>query len=936
MRRLSLLLGTLLIISLALVGCRTSRSDNSASASAKPDSSASSAASVVSVTIPLFSGTQALPVGGEDHEVTLAFPAIGGAVDRSLFLRFHVRDGRVVGTPTSRFWLQQTGMQPSHISRQKREVTLDTLAVTPEGVSGPVLVEVTVPAQLGQPAITDRFELRLNLAPQPGEPLPNLRTDYSTPSWRRIDLPLAGELLRGEVAVVWTHTRGAAETRKEFRLDGLGSWQPLAAPGGPWTTRGDGTAVLTRTGESHRFSAVLPTRRTDAADGVSFQQLWPERRDLRAANAFLVTYRVETPHPLAAYDLEFEESPGTWYVARRALPLATAGTHTTLIPFSGLAQSGWDMDHWFTPTSVGGQRVAVRSGEGIGAVSLDLLSIEAVLAQAPGLPARAWSQAPAEPARIGVALDRVRVRHGVRGVPDGLFGAHVVGLPEDAAVPLPRGVRHARTIVHANFAGRPGARDRDEARDYFPRLDGAPGDRLMESWTWGPLFGYPHWLENPSASVRPVAEYFAALAAAHGPATGAPDALRRIEFWNEPFMWARHINLPGGKLADSTQHTYLPGKLSADAYVLLFNAASDAARSIDPAIQLGGPSSASFNADDWRHLTDFVLPLVTGAGERLSFVAEHHYQGRGPQFAAEYDVFQAASVAAVGRRVPVWNTECNDLADTPGAQDQPIDFSPNGSSRRRAVYHLGEILAHLQEGFDHTRGRAVHALWKGRFAKQGEADAFALMDGLRGELVPVSSDDPHLLATATRLSATADAKGSVVLYNDGPHARVIVLPGLAAHVESGTELFFDPAADTTLRALAFEKHGDDVRLTLPALGAAALTLRELPAARDQHETVRYARGALWRIAPGESLALEVPEATLGARRVRYVAEEIGEGEATLRLGPVTVTLPRTDDGPLALRSLDLPPGADVSRPTVTLTPDGGGGRIASLSFEWID
>ncbi len=892
--------------------------------------------------IPLFSGEAPVPpTDGPDREITLAFPAIGGAPTRSLFLRFKWQDEGVTGEPTSRFWLQQTGMQPSHISKQRREVKVRTFALTPEGAEGVIEFTATVPAQLNQPAITDHFELRLKLDRRPGEPLPLLRQDNSTPSWRRIDLPLSGELMIGESAVVWTQKRDGEPVRKEFRLPTVGSHQPLALPGGPWTTSGDGRTRMEPRGDALAFLAELPEHPTDAGDGVVFQQLWAERRDLRAANAFRVTYRVPVARPDAAFDLEFEESPGTWYRADKALPLH-AGTHTKIIPFSGLTQSGWDMDHWFTPSSVGGLRVGARSGTGVGKVGLELLAIEAVLASEPGLLGRPWTEPPAAPVEIEVALDRVRVRNGARGVPDALFGVHVVGLPEPADLTLPAGVRHARTIVHSDFHGQPGPTDRDEARGYFPRLDGAPSERLMEAWTWGPLFGYPIWLENPEASIPSVRKYFAALASS-GPASGAPDALRRIEFWNEPFMWARHINLPGGKLTDPTQHTYLPGMRSADAYVTLFNAAADAAHAVDPLLEFGGPSSANFSADDWRHMQQFVLPLVSGAGRRLAFVAEHHYQGRGPQYAAEYDVFQAAASALAGRRVPVWNTECNDLADTPGAQDQPLDFSPAGSSRRRAVYHLGEIISHLREGFDHTRGRAVHALWKGRFQKQGETDAFALMDGLRGELVPVASDDPYVLAAATRREAAAGSSGYVLLYNDGPWSREIILRGLAPQLQSARELFFDPATDTGLRPLAIEKRGSDVLLTLPALGAAGLVLQNLPAASVVSETVRYARdvrdpsrGALWRLAPGEVLRLEVPEALPGARRARFVADGLNGAEATLQLGEVTVTLPRTDAGPPGVRTIDLPSGADVSHPVFTLSPGGDGARLASLSFEWVD
>ncbi len=876
----------------------------------------------------LLDGSAPLPAESSDRSVILAFPGIGGAPERSLFFRCEWKDGKLLGEPAVRVWQQQANLQPSQIAKQTREVEAREFRRTKAGGwAGRLALVVATPEQVGHEDVVERFELSFEVAPAPGEPLPVLRSDYSTPPWRRLDWPLAGTLLRGTARGSWEkRVAGGAETR-EIEQSCVGSEQPLSQPGGPWSGVGDMSVTVADGGL--RLVAKLSTRKTDAGEGVSRALLWPERRDLSRMNALLVTYRSER-RPGAAFGVSLQESPGLWYAAPKGLPLA-GGERQALIPFSGLSQEGFDMDHWLTPASVGGIRFSAASGDGIGEIAATIVRVEAVRAEGAGLANRGWGEPPTEPARVELRVDTLWSVNGEGAVPDGLFGVHGVGLPGDKDL-RDSGVRSVRTITDTgDFKPSKKPLDRTEATAIAAACGPPAPSLLVECWSHG-LLSPPPWFNGIEPAAARFREFGASIAGQAWSPEHPERTLRRMELLNEPFMWARHINLPDGRLVDPTQHGHLPAELSVRAYVALFCAASAGRKETNPHLEMGGPSSASFSSDDWRHLTEFVLPVIAGCGADLDFATEHHYQGRGPQFAAEYEVFQAAVLAQEGRRIPLWNTECNDLADTPGAADAPIDYSPAGTSRRRAAYHLGEILAHLRFGPDHTRGRAVHALWSGAFRKKGETLAFQLMSGLRGDLLFARSDDPAIMVAATR----AGDDGFVLIYNDGPFPREVVLAGGAPFATGARKLGFDPAADVTFAPVAL---GEDGSITVPPLGAVGVTLRGLPPVReDINEIVRYARegkkGALWEIAPGGRLTLDVPGARPSAYGLRIVAEGLDAGEATILLGDVEIPLPPSNLGPPGILTVSVPFGADPSRLEIRVSEDADGFRLCSLSVVW--
>jgi hypothetical protein len=298
-------------------------------------------------------------------------------------------------------------------------------------------------------------------------------------------------------------------------------------------------------------------------------------------------------------------------------------------------------------------------------------------------------------------------------------------------------------------------------------------------------------------------------------------------------------------------------------------------------------------------------------------------------------------LAEAGRRIPVWNTECNDLSDQPGAYDAPLDYSAHGASRRRAVYQFAEILSHLRFGPDHTLGRSVHALWNGTFRTGGEEDALRMLSALRGDLVvsDVGAGDGDLMVAATRArdDERGETVGALVLYNDSAEPLAVEL-GANGGTPTRCEVLEFSGAHGLRRTDRLLTYGEDGRpaLKLGGLEAAVIHFGALaPVVADLEETVFPARttdrGALWRIGPGEKLSLSVPGLTGSASKLRVVAERVETGEANVVLGGRRVQIPGTDTGPLQIVEIPVPDGAHSVAPVVEVAPGKGGIRLCSLS-----
>jgi hypothetical protein len=230
-------------------------------------------------------------------------------------------------------------------------------------------------------------------------------------------------------------------------------------------------------------------------------------------------------------------------------------------------------------------------------------------------------------------------------------------------------------------------------------------------------------------------------------------------------MWGRHINMgsmtPEGKTdwSDPTQHGYIPAELGARVYSDIFAAAVEGARSANEHVTLGGPCSPSFNGDYYANWTNYVARYVETCGETIDFLTEHHYGGLPASYAASYEAAKAWCDLRVGRRIPIYNTECNDLGGNP---------TPPAN---RALYNLADIITCINECPDVLKGRAVHALWSGYLRNAGTEDAYTLAGPVRGRVLVLDSQPDPALPTCAVLGD--DGAIRILVVNSGHRTRSI-------------------------------------------------------------------------------------------------------------------------------------------------------------------
>jgi hypothetical protein len=398
------------------------------------------------------------------------------------------------------------------------------------------------------------------------------------------------------------------------------------------------------------------------------------------------------------------------------------------------------------------------------------------------------------------------------------------------------------------------------------------------------------------------------------------NTLRRIEFWNEPFMWARHINRgqstlsagpgdPGGNRGrkpwtDPTQFTFMPGKLGGEMYAKFFNAAADGLAETNPHVAIGGMSSGLFGEDFFSQLTNYVSHFLDASHEKIDFLTEHHYSSHAPSTAAAYEVATAWSLAKHGKRWPIWNTEANDLDDVAPGDKRSAEAAKAFTDLNRAYYNYRDILELILKSRDKAAGRAIHALWgRGWFKNEGEQLLFLHTAALRGTIVSSASDDPAFLPVAV----WADGRLTIFLLNDSPFPRTAALriagtrspDGISA---SGLRLSPDGSA-AGIFASAFDANPDGGGLRIALRDPVTpreivkIVLPDVPAPAQTRETSQHFSDILVadilpdRQAVGTITADPAALSRAKSATLRVVARDTQTGEAAIRLGDTEIALP---------------------------------------------
>ncbi len=851
-----------------------------------------------------------LPESGyPDATVTLRFIAIREIPKVAAPGDVFVTLGRTGGK------LAQAGGSAAADYNQKSDntVSVGTLAFDGDKLKGTVKVKIGPdaprPRVVGFPNPADEFEIEIDAMVDPSKVI-----DYQPeatpfmPPWRSDEPQAAGKLITG----TYVAKRGTIETRGKIlgaiqanptgnRIGGRGNIDLSPDPAG-------GAKVLARMSPkrvgSNQAMAIKPLGTLNVTD----------------FDAVRVTITSEARRDDVSVMLALQTG-GQWRTISSAAFLL--GREATFdVPFDDFGR--------FDPTTLTAVGIGVDNPHGVGDVSFSVRKIELVNL---GLARRL----PKTDVTITFDPNTVVSLNATTDVPKGLFGFHDVGESqprvakpgeEDPFDYLKRiNPGYLRPLVHVGFNAKAltdeqianrAAEKYGKPDDLFTRraLAGDAIDNVVMTHT-NDLWNRPAWMDaGIEKSAEGVRAFYRDLASRAWRPGDDTNYLRRFEVWNEPFMWARHTNMgklnPVGKKAweDPTQFGYLPGRMNADAYATFFLAAVEGAKSANPHVLLGGPSTAEFGGQDYATLSNFVGPILDRVHDKIDFLTEHHYGGDPQTFAASYQVTKGWCDVKYDRRIPIYNTECNDLG---------------ASAAGKARYNMLDILTCIRQVRDIAQGRAVHALWNGYLNDEGELHCFDLLATLRGKVLDAASGDDEVTVVATQPQV---GEVVVVALNHGSINKRLTLPVPEGFTIREVKMMLADAPDNELQLRDTEGQA----IPKPAAGKTTLTtIGDLPAAINlpRGSAVRWTLVKAGHVASSKReidehftdavLAKVSPNAPLestikwrgdhtGTKQawLRVVTSDVHRGEAVAVIGGKNVELPYSSSNEGASLVQDIP------------------------------
>jgi hypothetical protein len=387
------------------------------------------------------------------------------------------------------------------------------------------------------------------------------------------------------------------------------------------------------------------------------------------------------------------------------------------------------------------------------------------------------------------------------------------------------------------------------------------------------------------------------------------------------------VEVAGWKVYDETQFTYWSGKGNGFVYDEMAKVVGATLKEISPQSPYVVGWGFRWCEDRWAAWDLLYRPTIDNTIAWIDGCHEHHYQGDTTAMNGSYEVLTAYGMAKHGKWLYSYNTETNDLIDTParGAVDTP-EKAKAASHYKRLAYNMRDCLYAVRQSPDKHLSRTV--IHNDQTPAATEI-AYGLMSELRGRLVATASSDDDVWCIASidgtdpRAKRPDDLKKLVVfVWNDHRQERAV---DLVINAPTGTTLGAGRRESVTLdlttftagvatEDLAAPGAAYQASLTIPARRVVkfSFVLAGTPADRAAIERKQFfAPEVLQPVGRGKpwTTTVAIPAAELaGAKRawLRLVVESIAEDEAVVSVGGTPLGIPRAVTGSNVSRIREIP------------------------------
>jgi len=699
-----------------------------------------------------------------------------------------------------------------------------------------------------------------------------------------------------------------------------------------------------------RLDFDLGTKRRNWNYGRLAIYQFPRPRDLSGFDGLRLAVTTRRPRSDVEVSLWLREEDGSWYRLKSAVPLADASSEATIL-FDDFVEADvtapertWDEDDALDLTTISHMAIGIINPFGLGKISFTVKAIDLVkghLAAVRRGGAPKVGRRPAPAATVKVTGKTLSI-NGHEVVPAGLFGGYW-DLPQEFR---PGCMRH--------FSAGPTLPPKGHTEKFH--ID-VWHDRYQTAL---PLTD-PNWQANMAARARKYAQK-------------AKEANYRahLEIWNEPYLnWTRSLKnfqnrlfdetqaKEGGpvtaratgrkvpsfqwtregdrwRVIDATQHTYYSTGGNVALYNDMLFTVAKAVKEVNPDVQVIVSWGFRWKADHWAAWELEYKPTIDRCIRYIDGACEHHYGGEPTALIGMYEVLAAYGKTKYDKWLYSYNTEAGELRTLPvgGRVDTPAKAATL-TQYRRAIYEVRDILSCASQVPDKIRSRTL-LTWQVQF-RQATPVAYGFLKDLRGRLVETESNDDNVWCAASIDGTDPHAMPKlrvhrlvVALFNDHRRPRAVELSvtsptgttfggGVVQRIRLDKSTY-EFGLGTRLIDASGTSHS--FRLTLPARSAwkVCFPLR-LPrkgkiARAEVRRTQFFSPDILRFVGRHRALRTSVrlaPGVLKAARRawLRLVVEDIAPGEAAVRVGQQTLTLPKACTAENVNQTLMVPiaPGA---------------------------